>query len=257
MVEQAWAKLDLLLQFLVKRLEEKQERQTESLQHGFAGFTKYYTASVWLGFDTEADGNNGGNANSGVSGNLFKTVLTPVHAGLEKKGWDRPSGITTATICKCSGLLATDECKNDPRGDRVYTEYFASGTAPSKYCSIHETAEVCKVSGKLAGPNCKEKETRVFITREDAESRNDWQKAQDAKYMKPFETCDTCTGATTPQEPEDPNTNPNDPNENTNTLDPGGNTNTGNTNTNTSGNTNTGDTNTNTSENTNTRNWCR
>ena len=227
-----------------------------TLQHGFAGFTKYYTASVWLGFDQESDGNNKTNATSGVSGSLFKAVMTPVHAGLEKKGWDRPSGITTATICKCSGLLATDECKNDSRGNRVYTEYFASGTAPSKYCSVHETAEVCTVSGKLAGPNCKEKETKVFITREDAESRNDWQRALDAKYMKPFETCDTCTGEPTTPEPEDPNTNPNDPNGNTNTVDPGGNTNT-NTNTSENTNTNTGNSNTNTNTNTNTRNWWR
>ncbi len=222
-----------------------------TLLHGFAGFTKYYTASVWLGFDREADGNNGGNANSTDSGRLFKTVLTPVHSGLEKKGWDRPSGITTATICKCSGLLATEECKNDPRGDRVYTEYFASGTVPSKYCSIHETAEVCKVSGKLAGPDCNEKETRVFITREDADSSDGWKQARDAAYMKPLETCDTCTGGNHTQEPENPNTNPNDPNGNTNITDPSGNTNT-NTNTNTSENTNTGNTNTNTSENTNT-----
>ena len=228
-----------------------------TLQHGFAGFTKYYTASVWLGFDIEADGNSGGNSDSSMSGRLFRTIMTPVHAGLEKKGWDRPSGITTATICKCSGLLATEECKNDPRGDRVYTEYFASGTAPSKYCTVHETAEVCKVSGKLASENCKEKETRVFITRPDAESSDGWKRARDAQYMKPTETCDTCTGGPTTPEPENPNTNPDNPGGNTNTVDPNGNTTTDpntntNTNTNTNSNTTTNPGNTNT--NTNTRN---
>ena len=67
MVEQVWGKRVLLLQFQVKKLEEKQVQQMVTLLLGFAGFTKYYTASVWLGFDVEADGNDSTNADSGMS----------------------------------------------------------------------------------------------------------------------------------------------------------------------------------------------
>ncbi len=243
----------------------------------FCGFTKYYTASVWLGFDREADGNAGGNADSGICGSLFRAVMTPVHAGKPSADWPKPAGIVSATVCSVSGLLPGENCEHDPRGSRLRTEYFASGTVPTKTCDLHVTATVCKVSGKLATENCKETETGVFITRHDATTNTGWKKAVDAKYMAPTEECTDCVGGAvkepeppreepvTPQTPSDNNTatgnntvggnNTNQGNTNTNTSTNTPNTNHSNTNTNQSGgNTNTNQPNSNTNTNTETGN---
>ena len=67
-----------------------------------------------------------------------------------------PAGVTTATVCRLSGKLATEGCEHvevvNAKGDTerrsmVYTEYFASGTEPSAYCDLHPTRGLM---GKLA-----------------------------------------------------------------------------------------------------------
>ena len=52
------------------------------------------------------------------------------------------------SMCTESGLLATDECKNDPSGDKSYTELFVKGTKPTEYCDCHVKAEICTISRK-------------------------------------------------------------------------------------------------------------
>ena len=37
--------------------------------------------------------------------------MRQVHEGLESKYFTQPEGVTTATVCRCSGKLATEECK--------------------------------------------------------------------------------------------------------------------------------------------------
>jgi len=130
--------------------------------------------------------------------------MSKVHNGKEKQSWNKPSGITTAVVCRTSGKLATEECKNDPEGNKAYSEYFKTGTVPTEYCGIHQKIEICKVTGKRAGENCKEKEEKVFITRENMEDTN-WKTAADAKYMPPAETCEECKLAPTPTPTPDPN----------------------------------------------------
>src|SRR6185436_15975788 len=56
------------------------------------------------------------------------------------------SGVTSETVCRLSGKLATDGCRNayveNPDGSTtykstVYTEYFARGTTQTTYCDLH------------------------------------------------------------------------------------------------------------------------
>ena len=213
----------------------------------FCGITKYYTASVWLGFDIEADGNNGGNANSTICANLYRTIMSKVHSGKEKQSWNQPSGITSAVVCRTSGKLATEECRQDPEGNKAYSEYFRTGTVPSDYCDVHQRIAICNITGKRASENCKDISEKVFITRRDMETNKNWQTAADAKYMPPIEICEQCQKA--PEPTPTPTPDPNSVN-NTNTS------NTGNTNinTNTSGNKNNNNTNTNTNSNSNNAN---
>ena len=120
----------------------------------FAGYTPYYTAAVWLGFDTpRAMRNNGTDAN--MHTRIWRHIMEQIHVGLEYKDFERPSGITSARICTVSGQLAADGfCDHDPRGSRVRNEIFASGTAPTVYCTLHQTFTVCDHSGKLPNEGC-------------------------------------------------------------------------------------------------------
>ncbi len=204
----------------------------------FCGFTKYYTASVWLGFDHEADGNDRTNANSTICARLYQSIMSAVHSGKPSKGWDKPGGITTAAVCKSSGKLSTEECKNDPEGGKVYTEYFAAGHVPTEYCDVHKVVKVCEATGKLASENCKNPVDKVFITRPNAETDTRWKVATDAKFMAPTETCEECKPEPTPTPTTEPDEN-------------GNNTNTNSTNTNTTNKNNTNNTNTNTNSNSN------
>lgn len=130
----------------------------------FAGYTPYYTCVVWGGYDDNSK--QMGGAGTSYPKNLWRSVMKRVHENLESKDFEKPKGITQATVCSKSGLLPKDGvCENDPRGSLKYTEYFASGTTPKEECDHHEAISICKVSGEIAGPYCPEEDvqTKVFI----------------------------------------------------------------------------------------------
>lgn len=117
----------------------------------FTGYSPYYTASIWEGYDA----NYTIEEPSNIKG-IWKKIMDRVHEGLEDKGFGPvPSGIEQAVICsKCGQLAITDVCSNDPRGDMTYTEYFAKGTAPTEYCTCHKSVEICTVSNLAASEYC-------------------------------------------------------------------------------------------------------
>lgn len=130
----------------------------------FAGFTPYYTCVVWGGYDDNSK--QMGGVGTSYPKNLWRSVMKRVHENLESKDFEKPKGITQATVCSKSGLLPKDGvCENDPRGSLKYTEYFASGTTPKEECNHHEVLSICKVSGEIAGPYCPKEDiqTKVFI----------------------------------------------------------------------------------------------
>ena len=141
----------------------------------FVGYTPYYTAGVWGGCDNNQkliDSTTGVN-NGGTSfhKDIWRKIMTRVHEGLPDTGFPVPDSIETAEICRKSGKLAVSGvCSADPRGNAVYTEYFAKGTAPTDICSTHVRATVCAESGKLPTPFCPEKTTGIFIDIPSAES---------------------------------------------------------------------------------------
>ena len=150
----------------------------------FCGFTPYYTGATWYGYDINEK------VTSSTATRIWAGIMKQVHKDLKGARFEKTSDITTANICKDSGLLATDLCSKDPRGSRVYTEYFVKGTAPSKSCTTHVEAEIDTDNGKIATEFCPNKEKRVFITRPNSESNTGWKSAEDAQYMLPTENCE-------------------------------------------------------------------
>ncbi len=165
------------------------------------GFTPYYTAATWYGFD-ENETVSGWSLSP--AGQIWTSVMRSAHEGLEGKTFaeDRPDGVVTAKVCRDSGLLPTENCKEDPRGNRTYTEYFVKGTVPTKECDCHVKVEICKETGLLANEFCEEKEEKVFITRPNSDTDTSWKSAADAKYMLTIK--DTCKKHTEQADKEKP-----------------------------------------------------
>ena len=60
---------------------------TENHDRYFVGFTGYYVAAVWTGYDIPATMYYGGNP----AANIWKAVMQPVHAGLENRTFPAPT----------------------------------------------------------------------------------------------------------------------------------------------------------------------
>ncbi len=111
--------------------------------------------------------------------------MTRVHEGLSDPGFTVPDSVETAEICRKSGKLAIPGvCSHDPRGDAVYTEYFAKGTVPTEMCNTHVLATVCSVTGLLPGSNCPKTSIVRITLPADEEGETD-----DSKYAMPTARC--------------------------------------------------------------------
>ena len=124
----------------------------------YCGFTGYYTAAVWTGFDSPeviygATDPNGYWINNTAS-YLFKQVMGPLHEGKEDVELYDDSGMVSVSVCTYSGKLATDACQNDIRDGLKGQSFSCVQTAlvypediPSGYCDKHTEVEYCSGGG--------------------------------------------------------------------------------------------------------------
>lgn len=106
----------------------------------FVGFTPHLVTGVWLGFDKPR---------TIIAGGFAGELAVPMWARFMKTATakDKPDtfkmaeGLTTVAVCRLSGKLPGPAC------DRVVTEYFARGTAPTETCEEHN---FFATSGQLA-----------------------------------------------------------------------------------------------------------
>ena len=113
----------------------------------FVGYTPHLVAGVWVGFDQPHTILPRGFA-ADLAVPMWAKFMKTATKG-DKPDWLLPPpGVTTASVCRISGKLATEGCQdvevitaNDhvERRSMVYTEYFAAGTEPTTYCDLHPT----------------------------------------------------------------------------------------------------------------------
>ncbi len=123
----------------------------------FAGFTGYYTASLWIGHDKYseklASGSTGGNS----AAPLWQAFMSNIHKGFaDKPIIDRSPvelGLVKVAICPVSGMLATDECMGDTYNTPIY-DWCREDQLPSGYCRMHCLADYCSASNTFACPEC-------------------------------------------------------------------------------------------------------
>jgi penicillin-binding protein 1A len=119
----------------------------------FVGYTPNLVTGVWVGYDRPRTIIGNGYAAELAVPMWSRFMRTATHAHRPDR-FEQPSSITTASICRLSGQLAGDGCRDTvivnpeggvTRGSLEYTEYFVRGTEPTEYCPIHS-----RVHGQMA-----------------------------------------------------------------------------------------------------------
>lgn len=116
----------------------------------FSGYTPYYTATAWTGYDDNTKLVPGDERS--LARKLWRAVMVQIHEDLPSQGFPVPDGIVTATICSRSGKLPI-EGVCDTRGT-LKTEYFAEGTVPTELCNAHYQGTICQYWLQPASEGC-------------------------------------------------------------------------------------------------------
>lgn len=139
----------------------------------FAGYTPYYTASIWSGYD-----NNLKQTNKSYHKIIWRDIMQRIHEeyNLESQPFNKPDSIVSAKICTKSGKLAVPGlCDKYIGGSTVKTEYFAKGTVPTEKCDVHIKVTICKDSGYEANEHCPESslEEKVYLIKDEKSPTKD------------------------------------------------------------------------------------
>lgn len=120
----------------------------------YCGFTNYYTAAVWCGYDSPEDIYVTSSGVHNPSAYLFNRVMTPLHEGKEDVSLYDSSKMVSVSVCIYSGKLATDACRNDIRNGLNGESFSCVQSAlvypediPSGYCDKHTNVEYCSGGG--------------------------------------------------------------------------------------------------------------
>jgi len=126
----------------------------------FIGFTPKLATGVWVGVDQPRTILPNGFA-ADIAVPVWAKFMKTATQG-DKPDWiSPPAGIVTASVCRLSGKLATDQCRDadvlNKYGEvvgrsTVYTEYFARGTEPTTYCDVHQPrVDMMRIADDLSG----------------------------------------------------------------------------------------------------------
>ena len=102
----------------------------------FEGFTPYYTAGIWGGWDL-----NKNQDNTTYHKIIWKTIMERVHEKKKLKNiaFKIPDSVKQISVCTRCGKIAVDACKY---ANTVKTEYYAVDTIPKEYCTCHSSEEI-------------------------------------------------------------------------------------------------------------------
>lgn len=114
----------------------------------FSGYTPYYTATTWSGYDNNTSLSGSGEKN--LAKTLWRSVMSKIHEELPNESFDVPAGIVTATVCSKSGKLPIAGLCDST----LTKEYFAEGTVPTESCDVHYQGGICVYSGLPASDLC-------------------------------------------------------------------------------------------------------
>ena len=126
----------------------------------FIGFTPKLATGVWVGFDQPRTILPNGFA-ADIAVPVWAKFMKTATQGDKPEWISPPAGIVTASVCRLTGKLATEQCRDADvvnrygeveRRSTVYTEYFARGTEPTTYCDGHQPRiDMLRIADDLGG----------------------------------------------------------------------------------------------------------
>ena len=152
----------------------------------FVGLTPYYTAAVWVGYDTPTRiVTNLANP----AATMWKKVMSEIHADLPNKSFAvSDSDMVSVTVCSETGLLPGEYCSN------THTVKVASGLAPVLTCDAHTSVSVCAESGLLVSDRCPEMQTAYALDLSNPNVSEAWGYTRTLMY-RPLSAAETATYA--------------------------------------------------------------
>ena len=108
----------------------------KSYDRWLAGFTPYYSAATWFGYDSSEEVIWSGTNPAGL---IWSNVMKDIHKGLSGAIFSEPEGIVKYQVCSLTGCIAGGGCPAD--------------NLPTK-CKGHGNQSVCSESGALATEFC-------------------------------------------------------------------------------------------------------
>lgn len=100
------------------------------------GFTPYYSAAFWFGFDKPGQSLGLNITGATLAGFAWGEYFDKVHENLPYKNWNQPlEGVIQCTVCSDSGMILTEAC-----GDHKTTQWYLTGTQPTELCPIHSSS---------------------------------------------------------------------------------------------------------------------
>ncbi len=124
-----------------------------NLDKSFIGYTPYFTAGIWCGFD------NSEKAIPSLSKShieIWDEIMQLIHSNIDNKGIKEFStdGLYKLPYCMDSGELYTDVCIYDPRGSRKDYGYFTEDNRPKMECNRHVLCAYDSETKAIACPTC-------------------------------------------------------------------------------------------------------
>ena len=121
----------------------------------FAGYTNYYTATTWAGYDNNVDMNT---TEARLAKVLWREVMSRIHENLPAATFEKPASVVTGTVCSRSGKLGIPGICDGV----LMTEYFEEGTVPTDSCDVHYVGTLCQCDHLPATDQCPFKATGIF-----------------------------------------------------------------------------------------------
>ncbi|WP_081679500.1 transglycosylase domain-containing protein [Butyrivibrio sp. XPD2002] len=122
----------------------------------FAGYTTYYTATTWAGYDNNVDLTT--KPEQQLAKTLWRAVMSKIHENLPSTQFTKPDSVISATVCSRSGKLPIGGLCDGTH----LSEYFEEGTVPTESCNVHYAGTICQSDQHPASEQCPFKITGVF-----------------------------------------------------------------------------------------------
>lgn len=106
----------------------------------FCGFTNYYSAAVWYGYDNRLKQTKILTADYSNAGRIWEYCMQNIHKNLAASSFKKPANVVKVSYCTKSGMYPNAQCKE---AKTVQSDYFVKGSylipKEDKPCKVHST----------------------------------------------------------------------------------------------------------------------